>query len=131
MSTPLSITVSTLIPFKYFISGANVIRVRMRRDEVVELLNFVTLQRFEHDFAFAGIACVDQNGLTTGRQNQSRITFDRANIEHNDLQFARRFWRLCTPPRADPHLTNANVPPPSNSTSTAITHPHPRVERFI
>ncbi len=82
--------------------GADVIRVRMRRDEVVELLDFVTLQSFEDDFAFARITSIDKNGLTPGRQNQSRIAFDRANIKHNDFQFAGRFWRLGTPPRQSP-----------------------------
>ena len=35
--------------------------VRMRRDEIIELLDFVTLERVEHHFALAGITGIDKH----------------------------------------------------------------------
>src|SRR5712692_4779861 len=83
--------------------------MRMRGDEIIQALDFVTLQRIEHDFALTGIARVDQNGLAAGRDDQNRITFDWSDVEHVDLQLSRRFWRARTPPR------QSNLPEPNRA----------------
>ena len=66
------------------------IGMRVRGDKIIQSLNFVALQRIQHDLAFAGIARIDQNGLARGRYDQNGIALDRADIEHVNLQFAGR-----------------------------------------
>src|SRR4029078_9445716 len=64
-----------------------------------ELLNVVSLQRFDHGFAFRRIAGVDEHGLARGRRDENRIAIDLTNVENANGQFtagSRR--RLCAPP---------------------------------
>ena len=61
------------------------IRMRMGRDEIIELFDLVTLQCIENDFAFAGIARIDQNRLSGGRDDQDRIALTWPNVEHVHL----------------------------------------------
>ncbi len=54
----------------------------MRGDEIVELLNVITLQRFNHGFAFSRIAGVDEHRFPAGEVNQDRVAIDWTNIQH-------------------------------------------------
>src|SRR5258708_884149 len=85
--------------------------MRMRGDEIIQVIDFVTLQRVEHNFAFAGVARVDQDGLAAGCDDQNRITFDWSDVEHVDLQLSGRLGRARTPPRQaklpEPHRAGA------------------------
>ena len=47
-----------------FSRAADVIRVWMRGDEIVELLHVVALQRFDDGLAFRGVARVDEHVLS-------------------------------------------------------------------
>src|SRR6184192_4387651 len=85
-----------------FIRAADVIRMRLSRDEVVETLNLVALQRIEHYFALAGVAGINQSSFAGRRDNQDGIAFDRSDIEYVNLQLAGRFRRTRTPPGQSP-----------------------------
>src|SRR6185295_9477575 len=86
-----------------FRGAAHVIRMRMRGDEVVDLLHVVTLQRFDNSFAFGCVTGVDQYGFACGRGNQDRIAVDWSNVENaNDELASRSRWRLLLQPGADP-----------------------------
>ena len=52
--------------FEDFVGAANVIRMRMRGDEIIELLHVVALQRIENNFAFACITSINQTDLPPG-----------------------------------------------------------------
>ena len=47
--------------FEHLGRTADVIRMRMRRDEIVELLNVMTLQRFDNSLPSARVARVDEH----------------------------------------------------------------------
>src|SRR5438105_2355424 len=85
-----------------FIRAADVIRMWLSRDEVVETLNLVTLQGIEYDFALASVPGINQSSFAGRRDNQDGIAFDRSDVEHVHLQLAGRFRRPRTPPREHP-----------------------------
>jgi hypothetical protein len=74
--------------FENFVGAANVIGMRMGGDKVVELLDVVTFQRFNDNFAFARVARVDQNRLAARRDDQNGVAFDGPNIKHVNLKLA-------------------------------------------
>jgi formylglycine-generating enzyme required for sulfatase activity len=61
--------IEDLRAFKHFVGASDVIRVRVGSDEVIDLLHLVTLQRLEDNFSFAGVAGVNQDSRTGGRNN--------------------------------------------------------------
>ena len=73
--------------------------MRVCADEIIDLLNVVTLQRIEHDLVLACIACVDKNSLAGRRNYQNRVTVDWSHIKDVNLKFATgSSRRLCFPP---------------------------------
>ncbi len=54
---------------QYFVRAANVIGVGVRRDEIIQTLDFVTLQSLEDAFAFPGVAGIDQDRFPGGRND--------------------------------------------------------------
>jgi hypothetical protein len=76
--------------------------MRMCRDEVIELLNVVTLQRLDHSLAFGRVAGIDEHSLAGGRGDENGIAVDWTNVKNANGQFttgSRR--RLCAPPGKD------------------------------
>src|SRR5689334_3981010 len=67
--------------------------MRMRGNEVIDLLNVVALQRVDDGFALRRVARVDEHRLAGRRGDEYRVSIDRANIEHADREFTTRGGR--------------------------------------
>ena len=68
------------------VGAAKVIGMWMCTNEVVELLNVVALQRFQHDFPLARISSINEDRLASGRNNKNRVTIARSYIQYVNLK---------------------------------------------
>ena len=72
----------------HFVCATNMIRMRMRADKIIQLLNVVALQGFENGLSFAGVSGINQYRLARGRHYQNRIAINGSHIQHVNPKFA-------------------------------------------
>src|SRR6476661_3602417 len=70
----------------------------MSDNQIIKLLDVVTLQSFNNNFSFACITCINENCLSTSGCDQYRITIHWTNIQNSNLKFPGRGRRFLFPP---------------------------------
>ena len=76
--------------------------MRVRGNEIIELLNVVTLQCLDDYFSFACVARVDEHRFSGRRRDEYRISVDWANVKDANSEFASRSGRrLVAQPRSN------------------------------
>ena len=59
--------------------------MRVRADEIIQLLHFVFFQRLEDYLLFTKIASIDQHCGFGRRHDENRVSINWTDIEHVDL----------------------------------------------